>query len=43
MPVGYMRTSSADERHSVDLQRDALIAAGVDERRRPGRHRRVLR
>jgi DNA invertase Pin-like site-specific DNA recombinase len=27
-----MRASSADERQSVDLQRDALIAAGVDER-----------
>ncbi|WP_431077020.1 recombinase family protein [Sinorhizobium meliloti] len=27
-----MRVSSADERQSVDLQRDALIAAGVDER-----------
>jgi DNA invertase Pin-like site-specific DNA recombinase len=32
MLVGYMRTSAADERQSVDLQRDALIAAGVDER-----------
>jgi DNA invertase Pin-like site-specific DNA recombinase len=32
MLVGYMRISSADERQSVDLQRDALIAAGVDER-----------
>src|SRR5487761_1641484 len=32
MLVGYMRTSSADERQSVDLQRDALIVAGVDER-----------
>jgi DNA invertase Pin-like site-specific DNA recombinase len=32
MLVGYMRTSSADERQSVDLQRDALIGAGVDER-----------
>src|SRR5580765_2183654 len=30
--VVYMRVSSADERQSVDLQRDALIAAGVDER-----------
>ena len=29
MLIGYMRVSSADE---VDLQRDALIAAGVDER-----------
>jgi DNA invertase Pin-like site-specific DNA recombinase len=32
MLVGYTRVSSADERRSVDLQRDALIAAGVDER-----------
>jgi DNA invertase Pin-like site-specific DNA recombinase len=32
MLVGYMRVSSADERQSVDLQRDALIAAGVEER-----------
>ncbi|MBB2199124.1 recombinase family protein [Gluconacetobacter sp. 1c LMG 22058] len=32
MLVGYMRVSSADERQSVDLQRDALIAAGVDAR-----------
>lgn len=32
MLVGYMRVSSADERQSVDLQRDALVAAGVDER-----------
>ena len=32
MLVGYMRVSSADERQSVDLQRDALIGAGVDER-----------
>ncbi len=30
--VGYMRVSSADDRQSVDLQRDALLAAGVDER-----------
>jgi hypothetical protein len=30
--VGYMRVSSADDRQSVDLQRDALVAAGVDER-----------
>ena len=27
-----MRVSSADDRQSVDLQRDALLAAGVDER-----------
>jgi len=32
MLVGYMRVSTADERQSVDLQRDALVAAGVDER-----------
>ena len=32
MLIGYMRVSSADERQSVDLQRDALITAGVDER-----------
>ena len=32
MLVGYMRVSSADERQSVDLQRDALLAAGVDQR-----------
>lgn len=32
MLIGYMRVSSADERQSVDLQRDALLAAGVDER-----------
>ena len=31
MLVGYMRVSTADERQSVDLQRDALVAAGVDE------------
>jgi DNA invertase Pin-like site-specific DNA recombinase len=32
MLVGYMRVSSADERQSVDLQRDALLAVGIDER-----------
>jgi len=32
MLIGYMRVSSSDERQSVALQRDALIAAGVDER-----------
>jgi len=32
MLVGYMRVSSADDRQSVDLQRDALLAAGVDGR-----------
>jgi len=32
MLIGYMRVSTSDDRQSVDLQRDALIAAGVDER-----------
>ena len=32
MFVGYMRVSSTDDRQTVNLQRDALIAAGVDER-----------
>jgi DNA invertase Pin-like site-specific DNA recombinase len=32
MLVGYMRISTTDERQSVDLQRDALLAVGVDER-----------
>ncbi len=32
MPVGHMLVSSADDRQSVDLQRDALLAAGVDGR-----------
>ena len=32
MLVGYMRVSTSDERQSVDLQRDALLGAGVDER-----------
>ncbi len=32
MLVGYMRVSSTDDRQSVDLQRDALLAAGVDGR-----------
>src|SRR3546814_2726624 len=32
MLVGYMRVSSADDRQTVDLQRDALAAAGVDPR-----------
>ena len=32
MLIGYMRVSSSDERQSVALQRDALLAAGVDER-----------
>ncbi|MBN9038257.1 MAG: recombinase family protein [Rhizobiales bacterium] len=32
MLIGYMRVSTSDERQSVDLQRDALIGAGIDER-----------
>lgn len=32
MLVGYMRVSSESDRQSTDLQRDALIAAGVDGR-----------
>ena len=32
MLVGYVRVSTADGRQSTDLQRDALRAAGVDER-----------
>ena len=30
MLVGYIRISSADERQSLDLQRDALIGVGCD-------------
>ena len=32
MMVGYMRVSSDSDRQTTDLQRDALLAAGVDER-----------
>lgn len=32
MLVGYMRVSSDNDRQTTDLQRDALLAAGVDER-----------
>ena len=32
MLVGYMRVSTADDRQTVDLQRDALAAAGIDHR-----------
>jgi len=32
MLVGYMRVSSDSDRQSTDLQRDALLTAGVDER-----------
>ena len=33
MLVGYMRVSSDSNRQSTDLQRDALLSAGVDSRR----------
>jgi DNA invertase Pin-like site-specific DNA recombinase len=39
MLIGYMRVSKADGSQATDLQRDALIAAGVDpgaSLRRPG-------
>ena len=32
MLIGYMRVSSESDRQSTDLQRDALLAAGVDGR-----------
>ena len=32
MLVGYMRVSSDNDRQTTDLQRDALINAGVDPR-----------
>jgi len=32
MLVGYMRVSSDSDRQTTDLQRDALLAAGIDER-----------
>ncbi len=32
MQVGYIRVSSQGDRQSTDLQRDALLAAGVDAR-----------
>jgi DNA invertase Pin-like site-specific DNA recombinase len=32
MLVGYMRVSTDSNRQVLDLQRDALVAAGVDER-----------
>jgi DNA invertase Pin-like site-specific DNA recombinase len=32
MQVGYIRVSSNSDRQSTDLQRDALLAAGVDAR-----------
>lgn len=42
MLVGYMRVSSADDRQSVDLQRDALITAGIDDAS-SGQNRRLAR
>ncbi len=32
MLIGYMRVSSDGDRQVLDLQRDALLAAGIDER-----------
>ena len=32
MLVGYMRVSSDNDEQTTDLQRDALIGAGVDSR-----------
>ena len=32
MMVGYMRVSTDGDRQVMDLQRDALLTAGVDER-----------
>jgi DNA invertase Pin-like site-specific DNA recombinase len=32
MLVGYMRVSSEGDRQTTALQRDALLAAGVDDR-----------
>src|SRR5450631_4862849 len=32
MLIGYMRASSESDRQTTDLQRDALLAAGVDGR-----------
>ena len=32
MLVGYMRVSTDGDRQTFDLQRDALLSAGVDER-----------
>ena len=32
MLIGYMRVSSDSDRQTTDLQRDALLSAGVDSR-----------
>ena len=34
MLIGYMRASTDSDRQVLDLQRDALLSAGVDERHR---------
>ena len=39
MLIGYMRVSKADGSQTLDLQRDALLAAGVE----PGHHRQRAR
>jgi DNA invertase Pin-like site-specific DNA recombinase len=31
--IGYMRVSKADGSHALDLQRDAMVAVGVDPAR----------
>lgn len=33
MLVGYMRVSSESDRQTTNLQRDALLAAGIDARK----------
>jgi DNA invertase Pin-like site-specific DNA recombinase len=33
MLIGYMRVSKSDGSQTLDLQKDALIAAGIDEKR----------
>ena len=38
MKIGYMRVSKADGSQSTDLQRDALLAAGVDPSKLYGDH-----
>ncbi|MFT6106914.1 MAG: DNA invertase Pin-like site-specific DNA recombinase, partial [Rickettsiales bacterium] len=32
MLIGYMRVSSETDRQNTDLQKDALLKAGIDER-----------
>lgn len=41
MFVGYMRVSSDSDRQSTDLQRDALLAVGIDARHLFGEHKKV--